>query len=102
MNGLSQTVEEKARKTHSFVLNTFHDQKQSAIAAALGVSDSTVSKWKETLEVTCRMLCAAGLKIVPTEHKCYSERELDALFILVKSNVNRSHSIQELLGDDPE
>lgn len=72
MNEASQTPQEKARKAHARVLQAMQcPGKGGAVAVALGVSDSTVSRMKtEHLEGALSLLYALGFKVVPEGHKC--------------------------------
>lgn len=87
----------RARKMHSLILQRIHGS-QSAIAAAMGVSESAISRFKgEQLEMFCRVLAHAGIKAVPAELKCYDPRELDALFVLARGQFDRAQSVDDVL-----
>ena len=66
------TGSEKSRKAHARVLQAMQDPgKGGAVAVALGVSDSTVSRIKtDQLESALALLYALGFKVVPEGHKC--------------------------------
>lgn len=54
--------------------------KASAIAAAMGVSDATVSRMKnERLDEWMLFLAHLGLKVVPSDFKCVSSTTYDFL-----------------------
>ena len=74
MAQLSDAPTEKTRKLRSTVLQAVtRDGKQHAIAAAMGVSDATVSRLvNDHLDNFAAMLAHAGLKVVPVEHTCVS------------------------------
>jgi predicted XRE-type DNA-binding protein len=74
MPQLSDHPTEKTRKLRSVVLQAVQrDGKQHAIAAAMGVSDSTISRLvNDHLDNFAAMLAHAGLKVVPVEHTCVS------------------------------
>lgn len=72
MSEASSTPAEKARKAHSRVLQSMQAPgKGGAVAVALGVSDSTVSRMKsEHLEGALSLLYALGFKVVQADAKC--------------------------------
>lgn len=74
MSTLSDNPPEKARKLRALVLQAVQrDGKQHAIAAAMGVSDSTISRLvNDHLDNFAAMLAHAGLKCVPVEARCVS------------------------------
>lgn len=52
----------------------------AAVAAAMGVSESTVSRIKtERLEEAVTLLAHLGLKVVPATHKCVEATAYDFL-----------------------
>lgn len=63
---------ERARKTVQLVLQRLQEPGTGvAVAAAMGVSESTVSRLKTThLEEMALMLATLGLKVVPAEFRC--------------------------------
>lgn len=66
MSELSQTPAERARKAHSALLQRLQEPGIGvALAAALGVSESTISRLKnDQLENVLAFIYAAGLKVV--------------------------------------
>lgn len=77
--------------------------RQSEIAASLGISESAVSRFKsEQLEVAIKILTHAGLKVVPAEYRAYDDRQLEALFILVRGQLDRAESLDDLLQESDE
>lgn len=81
MAALSSCPAERTRKARSVVLQAVQrDGKQHAIAAALGVSDSTVSRLiNDHLDNFIAMCTHAGLKFVPIEAKCVSPETYEFL-----------------------
>ncbi|MET3135647.1 DNA-binding transcriptional regulator YiaG [Oxalobacteraceae bacterium GrIS 1.11] len=79
---VSMQIDAMSRKNHVQILRAFAEVKQAALATALGVSESTVSRWKgqpdmdgSALERTARLLAILGYKLVPIEAKCFIELE---------------------------
>jgi hypothetical protein len=81
MNESLLTTAEKARNAHSRVLQAMQSPgKGGAVAVALGVSDSTVSRMKtDHLEPALMLLHALGFKVVPQDHKCIDAATYDFL-----------------------
>jgi len=72
MNAVSVPPSERARKTVQLALQRLQEPGTGvAVAAAMGVSESTVSRIKtERLEEVSLFLACLGLKVVPSEFKC--------------------------------
>lgn len=72
MTELSATPPERARKAVQLALQRLQEPGTGiAVAAAMGVSESTVSRIKtERLEEVALFLACLGLKVVPAEFKC--------------------------------
>lgn len=72
MTKASLTTTETARKGLSLALQRLQDAgKAGSVAAAMGVSDSTVSRIRnERMEEVILFLAHLGLKVVPSEFKC--------------------------------
>lgn len=101
MTAASRSPDERARKATSLVLQRLSpDGTQRNLAQAWGVSESSVSRLKEQVEPVMRLVAQLGLKVVPAEMKCYSPRELDAMFVLAKANMNRADNVDDVLRWD--
>lgn len=96
MNTSSDTTLGKARKAHSVVLRSLHEgAKQGAIAVAMGVSDSTVSRIKtEKLEDALTLIYLAGFKVVPQDVKCYPADYVTALHTMARMHMAAARSLE--------
>lgn len=66
-----KTPIERAQLAQSLVLQRLAAATQTATAAAMGVSESTINRIKtERLEEVLTMMAHLGLKVVPFEFKC--------------------------------
>lgn len=85
MSVASTAPPEKARKAMQLALQALQEPgKAGAVAAAMGVSDSTVSRIKtERMEEVLLLLAHLGLKVVPSDYRCV---EPAAYEFLVKSH----------------
>lgn len=81
MVALSMTPQERARKIQRIVLQRVQrDASQAAVAAAMGVSESTVSRLlSEHLDKLAAVLAHAGLKVVPVERVCVDPSMYEAM-----------------------
>jgi hypothetical protein len=89
MTAVSPTPIERARKATSVILRAMQDPgRQVAIATAMGVSESTVSRMKnDQLEQFCLLLAHAGLKVVPIEMQCFPADKVQALLTLARDHL---------------
>lgn len=72
-----------------------------AIAAAMGVSESTVSRLKnEHLESLCELLAHAGMKLVPVETKCFPAEKIEALLTLAKAHLAEIETADDIVWDE--
>lgn len=101
MAALSQPPAERARKALSLALQAMQPAgKQGALAAAMGVSESTVSRIKsEKLEDAIVLVSHLGFKLVPADFKCVSS---EAYEFLTKTHARVMAQAPELIWDTEE
>jgi hypothetical protein len=101
MTQSSPTVDASARKMVSTVLQVLQEPGRAvAIATALGVSESTVSRLKnEHLETLCSVLAYAGLKLVPADAHVVAKDKIEALLLFAKAHLARVESAADLTID---
>mgnify|MGYP000214462055 CR=1 FL=1 len=79
------------------------DATQAAIAATMGVSDSTISRLlSDHLDKLALVLAHAGLKVVPTEYQCVDPRTAQAMATLYEAALRKVGNHVELLWDEPD
>lgn len=96
---------EKARKTLAFCMQRISREGQSAIAERLGTSPSTVSRFvsdSDGLERACKVLMAAGLKIVPDTMQCFPPSKVAILMELARDHLNYLQRPEQLAFEDDE
>lgn len=98
MSQLSSSPPEIARKGVQLALQRLQEAgKAGAVAAAMGVSDSTVSRLKtERLEECVLLLAHLGLKVVPTDFKCVNP---EAYAFLTSTHERVMRTAPELIWD---
>lgn len=102
MAPLCPAPDERSRKNLKAILHGLSSVGQARLAEALGVSESTVSRWKaEQAEQCARALAALGLKVVPIEMRCFDPRKIDAILQLAKSHLADIEKSDQLAWDDP-
>lgn len=80
MDSLTPEQAEKARKIESLLLQALANVGQKQVAEACGISESTVSRWKDgDLARTAASLVAMGLKVVPEDAETIRAEDLQAL-----------------------
>jgi len=91
----------RARKIASSVLKaTQRDSSQTAIAAAMGVSESTISRLlSDHLDKFAQVLAHAGLKVVNEDVRCFSPDYISALLTLAKQQLSAIDTVRELEWD---
>lgn len=93
----------KARKIESVVLRAVHEQKQVAIAAAIGVHESTVSRLlADHLPRLAEVLARAGLKVVPDHFKCVDPEVARAIELLHERAMARAGSVVSLMWEEEQ
>lgn len=99
-SGQAQPVH-RTRKIATLVLHHVHDGKQVAIATALGVHESTVSRLlSDHLEKLAQVLAHAGLKVVPEGYRCVDPEVAHAIEIIHTKAMGRIGSPVSLMWED--
>jgi hypothetical protein len=90
-----------ARKGVTLAMHALQEAgKAGAVAVAMGVSDSTISRIKtERLEECLLMLAHLGIKAVPTSFKCVDRESYD---FLVRSHTRVMEKAPQLIWDADE
>lgn len=101
MESASQTVDERARKNQSAILHGLSRIGQATAAAAIGVSESTLSRMKEKdIEQMSMLLSACGLKIVPQEFRCAKPQIIEAALVFAKEALEQISRDSTLIWDE--
>lgn len=101
MTALSPVFAETARKGLTLALHRLQEPgKAGAVAAAMGVSDSTISRIKtERLEECMQFLAHLGIKCVPADYRCVNP---EAYAFLTKTHERVMREAPQLIWDIEE
>lgn len=98
---MTNAFTQRAQKNHSTILQHLASIGQVRVAETLGLSESTVSRWKDVeIERIGKMLAVLGLRVVPITMKCYPADKLAAIFTLAKAHMESMRSAESLSFDD--
>lgn len=84
--------DQRARAMASAILKACRNgATQTAIAAAMGTSETTLSNLlTKDLEKFCLMLAHSGMKVVPVEMRCFPVDYVTALHTMAKMQMQRT------------
>jgi len=105
MEEVSAFDAERARKTLAFCMQRISREGQNAIAERLGTSASTVSRFvsdADGLERACKVLVAAGLKVVPNTMQCFPPAKVAIFMELARDHLNYLQRPEQLAFEDDE
>jgi len=102
MPSLSCTPSERARKAHSRVLQSLQEPgAQRHLAAAMGVSEATISRVKtEKLEDAMALLYQLGFKVVPVERVCVDLQMYEAMTRIATRAMADAETARRLVWGD--
>ena len=87
MGSLSAQQEARSRKNLTVMLKALCAVGQSSTASAIGLHESTVSRWKDgELEKLAVFLAVVGLKVEDVRCESIPAEELSALRVLARSS----------------
>lgn len=99
-NKLSPDQDARARKSYSYLMQKLASVGNLAVAEAIGVDESTISRMKpEKFQEFARILAVLDLKVVPNEMKCFDEKEIGAILQLARSRMVDIESVEQLEWD---
>lgn len=101
MSAVSLLPSDRARKALTMVLQRLGETGTAvSVAAAMGVSESTVSRIKtERMEEVLQLIAHLGLKVVPADFKCVDRESYD---FLVRSHKKVMEKRPELIWETEE
>lgn len=99
---MTETPEARARKIVALILKaTQRDATQAAIATAMGVSESTISRLlSDHIEKLAQVLAHAGLRVVSADARCFAPKDIDALLTMAQRHMNSLQGVSSLEWED--
>jgi len=89
----------RAHKIASSILKAT-SRSQTAVAAAMGVSESTVSRLlTDHLEKLSLVMAHAGLRVVSEDMRCFKPEYVDALLVMAKQHITTLQTVAHLEWD---
>lgn len=92
MTELSPDACAKARNIRGHLLRLIHEKGQCNVADALGIDDSTISRWlikPDGLERACELLAVLGLRLKPISEPEISSVEFEAMRVLARATLDK-------------
>lgn len=88
---------ERSRKNEAVILQGLQRIGQVRVAKELGVSEATISRFKDSnLQQVAEIIAACELKIVPQNIRCYSEDSINAMLILAGQRMDQLKTASDL------
>ena len=85
MAELSFSLDGSARENLSAILQALAEKGQGVVAQIMGVSDSSMSRWKsDEIPVMAKFLTALGLSVYPSSYVVVDPAYLQSLKVLAK------------------
>ncbi|NWA03741.1 CII family transcriptional regulator [Pseudomonas gingeri] len=97
---LSQEQTVRARKNYSVLMQHLASVGNAPVALAVGCDEATISRMKpEKFEQFCQILAVLGLKIVPTNMRCFDVRDIEAILYQAKRWMEHIQGVDQLQED---
>ncbi|NVZ77135.1 transcriptional regulator [Pseudomonas gingeri] len=94
---LSQEQTVRARKNYSVLMQHLASVGNAPVALAVGCDEATISRMKpEKFEQFCQILAVLGLKIVPTNMRCFDVRDIEAILYQAKRRMEHIQGVDQL------
>jgi hypothetical protein len=88
LSDLDSSVLRLAQKNDNVIRRALQDVGQVRVAELMGLSQPTLSEWKNAhLSRITAMLAASGLRVVPCSARFYSEEHITALKTLARQGL---------------
>jgi hypothetical protein len=97
---LSQEQTVRARKNYSVLMQRLATVGGAPVALAVGCDEATISRMKpERFQQFSEILAFLDLKIVPTDMRCFNERDIGAIFHQAKRWMEYIQNVDQLEED---
>lgn len=97
---LSQDQAVRARKNNSVLMRALASVGNGPVALAVGCDEATISRMKpEKFEQFCQILAVLDLKVVPSDMRCFNERDIETILHQAKRWMEHVQGIDQLEFD---
>ncbi|CAM4031376.1 CII family transcriptional regulator [Ectopseudomonas alcaliphila] len=97
---LSQDQTVRARKNYSVLMRALASVGNAPVALAVGCDEATISRMKpEKFEQFCQILAVLDLKVVPSDMRCFNERDIETILHQAKRWMEHVQGIDQLEFD---
>lgn len=101
MHSVSSDIAGNARKNERVVLQALARVSQTQVAAALGISDSSITRFKDgQLEQYSSILAACGLKVVSGDRICVDREKFEAMATIARAALSCPDTSRRLIWDE--
>lgn len=98
---LSQQQVVRARKNMAVLMQRLASTGNAPVALAVGCDEATISRMKpEKFQQFCEILSVLDLKVVPTEMRCFNQRDIEAILHQARRWMEHVRHVDQL--DDEE
>lgn len=97
---LSPDQAERSRKSYSVLLQRLASMGGAPVALAMGCDEATISRLKqEKLVFLSDLMAVLDLKVVPTDARCFRERDIAAYLHMAKLHMEQIEGVHQLEWD---
>jgi hypothetical protein len=97
---LSHEQAERSRKNYSVLLQRLASIGGAPVARAMDCDEATISRLKpEKLVYLCDLIAVLDLKVVPTDARCFRERDIAAYLHMAKLHMEQIEGVHQLEWD---
>ncbi|MBD8493852.1 transcriptional regulator [Pseudomonas syringae] len=97
---LNQEQTVRARKNMAVLMQRLASIGNGPVALAVGCDEATISRMKpEKFQQFSEILAVLDLKIVPTDMRCFNQRDIEAIFHQAKRWMEHVQHVDQLEGD---
>lgn len=94
---LSQDQLVRARKNYAVLMQRLASIGNAPVALAVGCDEATISRMKpEKFEQLCQILAVLDLKVVPSDMRCFNERDIETILHQAKRWMDHVQGIDQL------
>lgn len=89
---MNDAIKDLCRQNESAILKAMSEVSQVRIAEQIGVSESAISRLKESIAQVAAVMAACNLRVTPRSFKAMDPDRVRALEILARDSLDRADS----------